>query len=230
MYKHVFLDFDDTIYDTKGNASEALLELFEAFALSRYFESFESFASDYWKRNVEVWALYSKGLMDKPTLIKERFRYPFQCKGIDVTDEFLLELNDWFLEKTSTKRKLIEGAIELLEYLNSKYEVHMLSNGFEQVQYAKMRNSGVEKYFKEVILSDHIGVNKPDKAIFDYAIEKTGALASESIMIGDNMDTDIIGAKNFGMDQLYFNNNFNLIKICNPTYEVKSLDEIMGIL
>ncbi len=230
MYKHVFLDFDDTIYDTRGNASEALLELFEAFALSRYFESFERFSIDYWKRNVEVWDLYSKGLMDKPTLIKERFRYPFQCVGVEVTDEFLLELNDWFLEKTSTKRKLIDGALELLEYLNSKYQVHMLSNGFEQVQYAKMRNSGVERYFKEVILSDHVGVNKPDKAIFDYAIEKTGALVSESIMIGDNLDTDIIGAKNYGMDQLYFNVNLNLCKNCEPTYEVKSLEEIMAIL
>ncbi len=230
MYKHVFLDFDDTIYDTKGNASEALLELFEAFALSRDFESFESFSNDYWKRNTEVWALYSKGLMDKSTLIKERFRYPFQCKGVDVTDEFLLELNDWFLERTSTKSKLIEGAIDLLKYLNSKYEVHMLSNGFEQVQYAKMRNSGVEQYFKEVILSDHIGVNKPDKAIFDYAIEKTGAIVSESIMIGDNMDTDILGAKNFGMDQLYFNSSSVLTKIHKPTYEVSSLAEIKDIL
>ncbi len=230
MYKHVFLDFDDTIYDTRGNASEALLELFEAFALYKYFECFDSFSRDYWKRNIEVWDLYSKGLMDKPTLIKERFRYPFQCVGVDVSDEFLLELNDWFLEKTSTKRKLIDGAIELLEYLNSKYDVHMLSNGFEQVQYAKMRNSGVECYFKEVILSDHVGVNKPDKAIFDYAIEKTGALVCESIMIGDNLETDILGAKNYGMDQLYFNNNLNMCKNCKPTYEVKSLGEIMTIL
>ena len=230
MYKHIFLDFDDTIYDTKGNATEALSELYEAFDLGAYFDDFQTFSTHYWKRNHEVWALYSQGKMKKDELIVERFLYPFRLVGKPVDEDFAMQLHHWFMDRSSQKSGLVQGALDLLIYLNSKYEVHMLSNGFEQVQYRKMDYSGVRPYFKEVILSDHIGVNKPDKALFDYALQKIGAQPAEVIMIGDNFDTDIIGAINSQIDQLFFNISPDFRAPQTPTYEVRHLAQIKDIL
>lgn len=229
MYKHVFLDFDDTIYDTRGNASIALHELYTHFNLDRYFDRFETFSEIYWKRNHEVWALYSEGKMTRQELIIERFLYPLRTVGAG-SEEMALELNDWFLEATSNKSGLIEGARELLEYLKPNYHIHMISNGFTEVQYKKMQSAGVTDYFEEVILSDAVGVNKPDPAIFEFALQKTGAAKEESIMIGDNFDTDIKGAIRSSIDQVFFNPQKEFIAPIRPTFEVRTLSEIQDIL
>lgn len=229
MYKHVFLDFDDTIYDTRGNATVALNELYAHFNLNRYFDRFETFAEIYWKRNHEVWALYSEGKMTRQELIIERFLYPLRQVGTG-TEEMALELNDWFLESTSRKSGLIEGARELLDYLKPNYHIHMISNGFTEVQYRKMESAGVAGYFEEVILSDAVGVNKPDPAIFEFALRKAGATPEESIMIGDNFDTDIKGAIRSRIDQVFFNPQKEFIAPQRPTFEVRTLGEIHEIL
>lgn len=227
-YKHVFLDFDDTLYDTRRNADEALSELYEHFGLGRFFEDFGIFSEVYWKKNHEVWALYSQGKIERQQLIIERFLYPLQTVG--VGDEAMaLELNDWFLERTAEKSALVEGAQELLEYLHKSYHLHIISNGFTEVQYRKMRSARVDRYFEQVILSEQVGVNKPDSRIFDFALEKANASREDSIMIGDNYDTDITGAIRSRIDQLYFNPNSLECQI-PPTYEVKSLHEIQSIL
>lgn len=228
-YKHVFLDFDDTIYDTRGNADIALRELFEHFQLNRYFECFDTFSESYWKRNHEVWTLYSLGKMKRSELIVERFLYPLRQVGTGTAD-FALELNDWFLDSTAQKSGLIEGAVDLLEYLKQNYHIHMISNGFSEVQYRKMKSAGVESYFEEVILSEEVGVNKPNPAIFDFALKKTGAYAEESVMVGDNFDTDITGAIRSRIDQIYFNPTCHKIGEISPTYEVRRLSEIKNIL
>lgn len=229
MYKHVFLDFDDTIYDTRGNSNIALQELYEHFNLNRFFDRFDLFSEIYWKRNHEVWALYSQGKMTRQELIVERFLYPLQQAGTGSV-EMALELSDWFLDRTAQKSGLIAGAVELLDYLKPNYHLHVISNGFTEVQYRKMKSAGVDGYFEEIILSEAVGVNKPDPAIFEYALQKAGAQATESIMIGDNFDTDIVGAIGSKIDQVFFNPKEDFIAPVSPTYEVRSLQEIKHIL
>ncbi|MEG1585749.1 MAG: YjjG family noncanonical pyrimidine nucleotidase [Bacteroidales bacterium] len=229
MYKHIFLDFDDTIYDTRGNATVALRELYEHFNLNRFFDRFETFSSSYWLRNHEVWALYCLGNMSRAELVVERFLYPL--KQVGTGDEAMaLALNDWFLDRTSEKSGLIEGALDLLEYLKPHYHLHIISNGFTEVQFRKLKSAGVDRYFEEIILSDAVGVNKPDPVIFEYALQKTGAKKEESIMIGDNFDTDITGAIRSRIDQIFFNPQPDFIAPVTPTFEVRKLEEIKEIL
>lgn len=229
-YKHIFLDFDDTIYDTRGNADIALKELYQHFSLSDYFESFDLFHDRYWKQNTELWAQYSRGEIKKEKLIVDRFLIPLNSVGINDA-ALALELNNWFLDCTSKKSKLIEGAVPLLDYLKSKYKLHILSNGFVEVQYKKLRNSGVEHYFESIILSEQAGANKPHKMFFDYAMKISGANIEDCIMIGDNFDTDIIGAYNYEIAQIYYNpRSLPVTELIKPTFQVKSLDEIKEIL
>lgn len=230
MYKHIFLDFDDTLYDTRRNADEALVELYEHFGLSAHFEQYVQFSTLYWKRNHEVWALYSQGKIERQELMTERFLYPLRAVGTG-DEAYALHLNDWFLEQTSRKGALVEGAMELLEYLHdSNYHLHIVSNGFTEVQYKKMRCAGIDHFFEQVILSEEVGVNKPDPRVFEFALAKAGATVENSLMIGDNYDTDIVGAMGSHIDQLFFNQSEAFVPNVAPTYEVRSLKEILTII
>ena len=226
---NIFLDFDDTIIDTRLNAHTALAELYEHFDLGSRFSSFDAFAEPYWRRNHEVWAAYSRGEMTKEELIIERFRYPLSLVGLG-TPEFAFELSDYFLDACARKGELVEGARELLDYLRRRgYRLHMISNGFSEVQHRKMQSAGVEDYFDCVILSEAVGVNKPDPAIFAYALREAGCAAADAVMIGDNFDTDIRGAMAAGIPQIYFNPEGKPVPQ-KPTWEVRSLAEIEQIL
>ena len=229
-YKDLFIDFDDTIYDTRGNAEIALRELYDHFRLDRYFDSVEEFTLPYWKANVELWTQYSKGEIERDYLIVERFRRPLSCgRGLNPDRSFCLEVSDVFLDLCSTKPGIVTGARELLDYLMGKYRLHLCSNGFHEVQYRKLDASDTTRYFDTVVLSEDAGVNKPAKEFFDYALKVTGADAESTIMIGDNLNTDILGARRAGIDTLYFN-RWQTDDTEEVTYRVDCLKEIIGIL
>lgn len=229
-YKDLFVDFDDTIYDTHGNAEISLAELFDDFGLQRYFGSLEEFTDPYWKTNRELWAQYSKGDITRDYLIVERFRRPLSCgKGLNPDVEYCLKMSDRFLDLCSVKPGLVEGARELLEYLRPKYRMHLCSNGFHEVQYKKLNASDTMKYFDTIILSEDAGVNKPQKGFFDYAFRMSGADAAHTLMIGDNLTTDILGAMAAGLDALYFNPE-NKPDEEQVKYRVSRLTDIMKIL
>ncbi|MCQ2374878.1 MAG: YjjG family noncanonical pyrimidine nucleotidase [Salinivirgaceae bacterium] len=230
-YTDILIDFDDTIFDTHGNAIISLGEVFEHFNLGRYFDKVEDFTIPYWKTNVELWNLYSHGKIERPVLMVERFRRPLALgKGLSPSKEYCLEVSDYFLDRCGEKSGLIAGARQLLEYLQQKYRLHVASNGFHEVQYKKMRSAKVEQFFTSVILSEDAGANKPSTEYFDYALAKIGALRQQTIMIGDTFSTDIMGAMNYGIDQIFLNHNADFILPVKPTHEVKSLLEIMRIL
>lgn len=206
-YKDLFIDFDDTLYDTHGNAVIALKETFEVFHLERYFADPNVFYDAYWAANIDLWSRYSKGEIDQPYLIVERFRRPLSLGvGLEVTEPLCLEMSDVFLDFCSSKPGVIEGAHELMDYLRSRgYRMHMTSNGFHEVQYKKLAACGLKDYFDTIILSEDAGVNKPSPQYFDYALKVSGADRQTTLMIGDNLNTDVIGALNAGINAMLVN-------------------------
>jgi putative hydrolase of the HAD superfamily len=206
-YKDLFIDFDDTLYDTYGNAVIALRETFEAFHLERYFDDPKVFYDAYWAANIDLWTRYSKGEIERPFLIVERFRRPLSAGiGLDATEALCLEVSDKFLDFCSSKPGVVEGAKELMDHLRSQgYRMHMTSNGFHEVQYKKLAACGLRDYFDTIILSEDAGANKPSTQFFDYALKASGAERQTTLMIGDNLNTDVLGALNAGIDAMLVN-------------------------
>jgi putative hydrolase of the HAD superfamily len=230
-YKDLFFDFDDTLYDTYGNAVIALGETFEAFQLGRFFPDPQVFYDAYWAANIDLWSRYSKGEITRPYLIVERFRRPLsQGQGLEVTEPYCLEMSDRFLDFCSSKPGVVEGAHELMDYLKRKgYRMHMCSNGFHEIQYKKLAACGLRDYFDTIILSEDAGANKPSKQYFDYALRQSGADSDTTIMIGDNLQTDIVGAHQAGLHTILFN-RWGVEPSPVPTHTVATLREIMDIL
>lgn len=243
-YEHLFIDFDDTLYDTHGNAIIALTELFHDLHFEQHFERPEDFTVPYWQANVELWDQYAHGEIERDYLMVERFRRPLSCgyERLDVpieerqhwdpTREYCLEVSDHFLDLCACKPGVVEGAHELVQYLRQKgYRMHLCSNGFHEVQYRKLRSSQLLEYFDTIVLSEDAGANKPKPAYFEYAFRTTGARPDNTLMIGDNFTTDILGAKAAGLDVLFFNRTPDTFKATEPiNYEVHSLRQIMEIL
>lgn len=233
-YTDIFIDFDDTLYDTYGNATIALRETFEAFQLSRFFADPQVFYDTYWAANIDLWTRYSKGEITRPFLIVERFRRPLSAgQGLEVTEQLCLEMNDTFLDYCSSKPGVVKGAHELMKYLKGKgYRMHMCSNGFHEVQYKKLAACGLRPYFDTIILSEDAGANKPSPLYFDYAFKMSGACRQSTLMIGDNLQTDIQGAMSAGLDTLLFNRWQVRLEESDitPTYVVDTLTDIPGIL
>lgn len=228
-YKNILLDFDDTLIDTQGFASKCLEKMYCDYDMHRYFESSNEFLTHYHKHIHQLWEDYSLGIIDKATLLKERFNRPFAHLP-QVDDHFTNMLNDDFLTRVVHINETIDGAKELLLYLkDKKYKLIMLSNGFTELQYHKIKNVGFEGIFDEIILSDVAGVNKPHPQIFELALEKAGGTSYNTIMIGDNYLADIKGAMNSGIDQIWYNAGNEQPEV-EPTYTVYHLKDIMHIL
>ena len=237
-YNDLFIDFDDTLYDTHGNAVIALRETFEAFHLERFFADPQVFYDAYWEANIDLWRRYSKEEITRDYLIVERFRRPLnvspQLKGTDLlSDEFCIKVSDVFLDYCANKPGVVEGAHELMDYLKGKgYRMHMTSNGFHEVQYKKLAACGLSDYFDTIILSEDAGVNKPSPQYFDYALNVSGAKRETTLMIGDTLQTDVLGALGAGIDALLFNRWGVDVKESpqTPTFVVDRLRDMIGIL
>jgi YjjG family noncanonical pyrimidine nucleotidase len=229
-YKTVFIDLDDTLWDFHANAKSSLEEIYDERNLGQYFDSFDQYFNLYAKRNIELWEMYGKGTISKEALSLERFEHPLIQVGIDNAP-LAKEIGEQYLGLLPTRTMLVPYAKELLDYLFHKYPLTVVSNGFVEVQYKKLKSCHIEQYFAHVVLSEAAQALKPDKRIFEYALKLNNATASETIMIGDSYDSDILGAQNSGIDQIYFNPNQKPENIKKTvTYQVKSLREILDIL
>lgn len=228
-YTDVLIDLDDTLIDTVANTRIVINELYTDYELGKYFSSFIDFFQFYYSNVSRLWELYNAGHITKDTLQERRFTSSLE--HIDDMDSRKIEqINADYVERIMKKDLLIEGAIELLDYLKPKFNLHILSNGFTEMQYVKMESAGISSYFDKVILSDKVGVNKPDPRIFEYAVKEIRATKENVIMIGDNPFTDIEGAYNSKIDQIWFNPRNIEFKRITPTYTIRELDEIMKIL
>lgn len=203
----VWLDLDDTLWDFHNNSLISLASLYETEHLDLYFDTVEQWQEHYLTVNHSLWPLYNNGSITKEYLMTERFRRPLAEASFpqDKLDETIARLDVEYLKRLGQLPHLIPGALQLLQYLRDKgYQIGIISNGFHEVQSNKLRSSGIENLIDVMVLSDDIGVNKPDRRIFDHAIIKANTSAQRSIIIGDNPDTDINGALNAKWHAIYF--------------------------
>lgn len=228
-YKHIFFDLDHTLWDFETNSIETLAELFIELELEKHgVPSFEEFHQTYLPINSQYWARYHHKLMPKEELRIGRFAETLRRFKVDNI-ELAKTLAHLYTERSPFKTALFPDAIATLEYLSLKYRLHMITNGFSEVQDVKIRESKLEVYFHHVFVSERVGHQKPEAGIFLYALETTGANVNESLMIGDNMATDIMGAKSVGMDQVFFNPHHKKTRD-KATYEIATLSELKNFL
>lgn len=205
MKKHIFFDLDHTIWDFDRNAEETLNELYHTHKLKELgLQSCSDFILKYTENNHQLWADYHLGKITKEFLRAERFSKTFIQLGIHP-DSVPHQFEDDYVSISPTKTNLFEAAEEVLAYLQQKYSLHIISNGFKETTLTKMNLSNLNPYFENVIISEDVGVNKPNPQIFEYALDKAKATKAESIMIGDSLEADIYGALNFGMEAIFFN-------------------------
>lgn len=202
-YQHLFFDLDRTLWDFERNSAEAIEDLYKKHKMEEKLKvSFPEFFKVYSLVNDELWAQYRKGDVVKDELRQQRYLLSFQHFGYDDAPLALL-FNDEYVATSSSKTHLLPHAIEVLEYLNEKYDLHLITNGFVEAQNVKLDNCDIRKYFKAIIISDGMGFRKPDKRIFHHAMKEAGAKSANSLMIGDDYGPDVLGAKAVGMDQVY---------------------------
>ena len=228
-YKHIFFDLDHTLWDFKTNSRLTLSEIYLHFKLNdKGIENVDSFIDIYEKCNHKMWSEYRRGKMSKETLRTERFRQSLSHLGVKEKD-LSNGIADYYVDNSPIKTTLFPGAIDVLNELNSKYKLHIITNGFEEVQDIKLSKSGLSPFFNHIITSEKAGVKKPHPAIFTYSLKLAGANAVESLMIGDNQLVDVEGALKMGIDAVFFNPEESKTFV-NPTHEIKSLNELLSFL
>ena len=228
-YKHIFFDLDHTLWDFATNSKLALKQIFEENKLAeRGIPSFEKFHDKYVPINDRFWARYHNGFVSKEKLRHGRFYDTL--KEFNILDGELAEIMaESYVTISPKMTALFPDAVEVLQYLQAKYKLHLITNGFAEVQWIKLENSGLKPFFEHIIISEEVGTQKPDKAIFEIAMDRAATHADECIMIGDNYNTDIVGAQNAGIDQVFFNPTKNRKKQA-VTYEIRELIELKTIL
>lgn len=228
-YRHIFFDLDRTLWDFDAAAEVAFERIYEKYNLkSLGIPSAHEFHEVYHPLNEQLWVLYRADKITKDELNRTRFVLPLEHYGIHDTD-LADHLSEDYVYWSPRIVRLVPGTMELLEYLKPKYHLHLITNGFQEVQHTKLSGSGLEPYFETLTVSEEVGVKKPNPEIFHYALRKAGAKAEESLMIGDEMAVDIDGARAAGMDTLLFHPTEDRVE-GERKYEVRSLMEIIGLL
>lgn len=226
MIKHIFFDLDHTIWDFDRNAQETLLELYESYELKKLgLSSATKFIDTYTENNHRLWAKYHIGEISKDTLRAERFKKTFIDLGLSP-EHIPQNFEDDYVKLGPSKKNLFDGAHQVLTYLQNKYALHIISNGFKEATLTKMEVSNLNPYFENVIISEEVGVNKPNKLIFEHALTVAKAEIASSIMIGDSIEADIYGAQNFGMRAIFFNPN-KINKPIDVDEEIHHLEELI---
>lgn len=226
-YRHLFFDLDHTLWDFDSNCRLTLQELHDHFELEQKgIHDFDLFHKNYLIHNDKLWERYRKGFIKVDELRWKRMW--LTLLDFKIGDEKLArDMAVRFLELLPSRTLLFPHATELLHYLSDKnYSLHLITNGFEAVQHSKLKNAGIDRFFIEVITSEGSNSLKPHKEIFEYAFQKAKALPAESIMIGDNLDVDILGGINAGMDQVHVNHINTPAGSIKATYTVYSLEEL----
>ena len=220
--KHVFFDLDHTLWDFETNSRETLDEIHHRFELGERGMDLMKFIHAYEKVNSGMWALYRENAITKEELRDKRFQETLLEMGV-VSKSLAHEISEYYLFNSPRKSNLFDHAHFVLDYLKSRYTLHIITNGFEEAQKIKLDRSNLNSYFTEVITSEQVGFRKPNRFIFDHALNTTGANASESVMIGDDLEADVLGAMNCGFEGVFFNPKEVPIGK-DPKYEYKEIN------
>ncbi|KGO88202.1 haloacid dehalogenase [Flavobacterium rivuli WB 3.3-2 = DSM 21788] len=200
--KAIFFDLDHTLWDFEKNSALAFEVL-----LPKYNIAIKpaDFLTHYVPANANYWKLYRDGLITQQQLRYGRLKDVFTALNYNISDYLLADLSDDYIRLLPTNNHLFEGAVELLEYLKPKYSLHIITNGFHEVQALKMKSANIDHYFETVTNSENAGFKKPHPSIFEYALTAANVERCDSIMIGDCIEADVQGALNCGLDAIYFN-------------------------
>ncbi len=229
QYKAIFLDWDDTIGDWTTAEHKALQDIYKTYRLDRLYPTFADYLNAYKPYNLELWGMYGRGEVTKDRLHLQRFLRPIE--GLPLTGDGLQamahDMGAEFLRLTNKYFCLIPDADRVVKYLASKYPLTIISNGFKEVQHYKFEHSGLAPYFTHTLISEEVGINKPQPQIFEIALERNGITANEAVMVGDSYISDIAGAKAAGIDQLWIHEGETDE---TATYIVPKITDIMTIL
>lgn len=227
-YCCIFFDLDRTLWDFEANSHEAFVDMYDKYELGKVFPDFATFEQTYRRYNRQLWEDYRNGKIAKEVLKYVRFQMTLEAFGRNNLS-LAKKLGEDYVQISATKTQLFPHTHELLAYLKERYRLFVITNGFEEVQLKKIRNSALEGYFKGIITSEKAGVQKPHGEIFRYALEKAGARAETSLMVGDDVEGDILGARSQGMDQVLFNPNGKKHDV-KPTYVIQDLSELTKLI
>ena len=228
-YQHIFFDLDHTLWDYEANAGLALKELYEHHQLGeKGMFSHAELVQTFFDVNDMLWDDYNHHRIQRKDLRTRRFPTIFKRLGLPI-EQRPTDIENEYIALAPTKEKVFTGAHEVLEYLADKYQLHIITNGFNDIQGTKMASSGIDHFFDVIITSETAGFRKPDPRIFQLATDRAGAAIEESLMIGDNLAADIGGARNFGIDQVFFNPK-RMSHTQQVTYEIKGLGELKNLL
>ncbi len=220
--EHVFFDLDHTLWDFEKNSALTFEKIFTEINFS---VDISSFLSYYKPINLDFWRLYREDKISKQELRYQRLKTTFDNMNLNISDDAIDQLSVLYIENLPTFNHLFDGTKEVLDYLACNYTLHIITNGFEEVQLKKLKKSGIYSYFSQVITSESVGVKKPNPLVFEYALQQSGASISNSVMIGDSFEADILGAHAVGMDVIFC--NFDQIKVKKNTF--KTINRLVHI-
>jgi putative hydrolase of the HAD superfamily len=224
-YRHLLFDLDNTLWNFSSNAKSALLDVYEQYQLNRYYPDFEDYFHRFEVNNTALWRLYGADKITKEFLNMERFLSPLRPFGI-LNTALATEMSKNYLDRCSEKTAIMPNTIDTLNYLQPRYTLHIISNGFRELQYKKIERSGLSGYFSHVFLSEEIGFHKPKQEFFNFTLHTIGAKNTECLVIGDNYEVDIEGAMNVGIDQVYYTPATLETPAKSPTYTIRDLSEL----
>ncbi len=228
-YTDILFDFDKTLWDFDANSKETFLDLCTYFDLGRRdINDFSAFFEDYERINLELWDQYRKDQISKADLMVRRFYNVLLKYGID-DHELAGRFSEQYLAVLPTKTRVFPHTHETLGYLNARYRLHIVTNGFEEVQYKKIQLAGLDQYFTHVFTSEKANYKKPDIKFFEFVLSEINALPGDCLMIGDDIEVDLLGSRNAGIDQVFFNSE-NIPHSESFTFEISQLNELIEIL
>lgn len=202
--QHIFFDLDRTLWDFESNSRNTLAELYSEFKLQEIgFSSFEQFHTIYKEKNELCWALYRENRLSKESMRSKRFKMSLQEAG-HTGNTLASKLGEEYVLRSPRQTLLMDGSREILEYLAPRYQMHIITNGFEEVQHIKLKACHIDHYFGQVITSERAGSKKPHPGIFRFAFQRTRALPAQSVMVGDDYAIDVLGAERAGMTGIHY--------------------------
>lgn len=223
--KHIFFDLDHTLWDFDKNSGLSFKQIFEE---KNIHLNLEAFLKIYEPINFSYWKLYREEKITKEKLRYRRLKDTFDALNYEISDELIDQISEDYIEYLPNNNFLIEGTLEILNYLKPSYKLHIITNGFERVQQVKLEKSNISSFFDVVVTSDSVGVKKPNAKVFEYALKEAGANKENSLMIGDSYEADVLGAQALDITPIYYNEKN--VPVESDVKSINSLLELKKIL